>query len=75
MTAQLIVAVIMISPHGCILDRPIHPFDLSVGPWMVRLGQSMFNAIGRTNHVESHLTEGGFAAIAGVFSKLNPVVR
>ena len=75
MTAQLIVALIMISPYGCIFDGAVHPFNLPVGPWMVGLGQSMFDAVRLTNHIESHLAGGGGAAIAGLFSELKSVVR
>ena len=72
----LIVAVIMISPHGCILDRAVHPFNLPVGPRMVRLGQSVFrNAIRLADHIEPHLAEGGFSAIAGLLGELKSVVR
>ena len=75
MRAQLIVVLIMISPHGCIFDGAVHAFDLPVGPRMVRPSQPMFNAIRLTNHVKPHFAEGGFSAIAGLLGELKSVVR
>ena len=28
---------------GGVLDRAVHPLDLTVGPWMARLGQPMLD--------------------------------
>ena len=35
----------------------------------------MFDPVDRADHVESHLAEGDFAAIAGLLGKLNPFIR
>ena len=42
---------------------------------MVWLGQSMFNVIGLTDQIETHLAEGDAVAIAGLLSELDAVVR
>lgn len=39
MLAQLLVRVIEVSMNGGLLDGPVHPFDLSIRPWMLGLGQ------------------------------------
>ena len=42
---ELIVSIIVIALDGGFLDRPVHAFDLTIGPGMLDLGQSMFDAI------------------------------
>ena len=37
------------------LDGAVHSFDLAIGPWMVWLGQAVFDLICLTDHVEPHL--------------------
>jgi len=36
--AQIIVAFVIEAPDRCLLDRPVHQFDLTVGPRRLRLG-------------------------------------
>ena len=42
---ELVVAVVVIPFDGRFLDRPIHPFRLTVGPEMPHSGQAMLDAI------------------------------
>jgi hypothetical protein len=37
---------------GGLLDRPVHPFDLAVGPGMLDPGQAMLDPIFTAAHVE-----------------------
>ena len=57
------------------MTHAVHPFDLPVDPRMVLPSQPMFDSIRLTNHIETHLTEGVFAAIAGLLGELKSVVR
>jgi len=41
MRRQFVVRFIEESPHGRVLDRAIHVFDPTLGPWTLGLGQSM----------------------------------
>ena len=36
-------------------NRSIHPFDLTISPWMLDLGKMMFNAIFSTNPIKDVL--------------------
>ena len=49
---QLIVAVVVIPFNRCVLQRPVHPFDLPVGPRMIDLGEAVLNAVFPANAVE-----------------------
>ena len=49
---ELIVAIVMIALDGRFLDRPVHAFDLAIRPWMLDLGQPMFDAIFPAAHIE-----------------------
>ena len=72
MAAQLFVVVVVI-PFDCrILDGAVHPLNLTVGPWMVRFCQSVFNLIRRTDHVERHRPRIGF--VSGLFRELDAIV-
>jgi hypothetical protein len=42
---ELSVGVVMIAPDRCLFECPVHPFDLTAGPGMVRLGETMFDAM------------------------------
>lgn len=48
---QLLMTVVVKAFDGGLLDRAVHPFDLSVGPGMVGLGQPVLNPVGLTDHV------------------------
>lgn len=75
MGAQFVVAVVVEALDGGVLDGAVHPFDLTVGPGMVRLGQPVLYAVGVADHVEAHLTREGGVAVAGLLGELDAVVR
>ena len=39
------MVVVVEALDGRILDGPVHPLDLAVGPWMVDLGEPVFNPV------------------------------
>lgn len=49
MLLQLSVIVVVEALDGGLLDDPVHPLDLSVGPRMFDLGKPMFNAVLEAN--------------------------
>ena len=49
------MTVIVIAFDRRVLDRAVHPLDLTDGPRMVRLGKPVLDVIGFANHVEAHL--------------------
>ncbi len=50
LSLQLIVAVV--AADGGVLDCPVHAFDLSVGPGMIRFCQPMFDAVQKTDPIK-----------------------
>ena len=45
MAAKLVVAFVVEAPNGGVLDGPVHSLDLSVGPWMLRLGRTVLDVV------------------------------
>jgi Arc/MetJ-type ribon-helix-helix transcriptional regulator len=39
------MALIVVALHRCLLERPVHSFDLAIRPGMVRLGQAVLDAV------------------------------
>ena len=39
----------MESLHGGVLDGSVHQFGLTIGPWMIRPGELVFDAMGPAN--------------------------
>jgi len=56
---ELFVRVIEEAFDGGFLDGPVHPFDLSVGPGMVGLGQTVTDAMTKTDAIEGMSTSSG----------------
>ena len=56
---QLGMAVVMVAFDSRFLDRSIHPFDLTVGPGMLHLGQPMLDPLFLADPVED-VMEGVF---------------
>lgn len=54
MAFELRVIVVVIALHRGVLDLPVHPLDLPVGPGVVRLGQPVLDPIGLADHVKLH---------------------
>jgi hypothetical protein len=59
MPNELMMGFVMISLNGRVLDRPMHPLGLSVGPRMIRLGQPMLDRVLTTDVVERVAAEPG----------------
>jgi len=59
MPNELVVGVVVISLDGCVLDCPVHPLDLSVGPRVIGLGQPMFDPVLTTGAIERVAAEPG----------------
>jgi len=68
------MAVAMEAFDGCFLDRPVHPFDLTVRPLMMGFRQAMFDPVGFADHVEAHGARPVRIAITGLVSELDPIV-
>jgi hypothetical protein len=57
MRSERIVRLVVVSAHGRFLERAVHPFDLAVGPWMVRLCQPVLNLEFGTGELEGVAAE------------------
>ena len=66
----------MIALDGRFLDRPVHAFDLAVRPWMLDLGQPVFDAIFPAAHIEHmrHVSCRRAVRIARWEGELDPIV-
>ncbi len=62
---QLRVAVVMVAFDRRFLDRAVHPFDLAVGPWVLDLGEPVFDPVFLAAHVE-HVGHVGCGRAVGV---------
>lgn len=56
---QLGVVVVVIAFDRCLLDCPVHPLDLAIGPGMLDLGESVLNVVLVADPVED-MVEGVF---------------
>ena len=65
------VIVVVKALDGRILDRPVHPFDLPVGPGMLHLGETMLNAVCFADPVED-VMEG--ISVTSSIGELNAIV-
>ena len=68
------MALVVEAFDGCVLDGAVHPFDLPVGPWVVRLGEAMLDIVRLADHVEAHLAREGGVPIARLVGELDAVV-
>src|SRR5665213_213501 len=51
-SVELLVTVVVVAFDGGLLDGPVHPFDLTVGPGMLHLCEPVFDAVLAATHVE-----------------------
>jgi hypothetical protein len=64
MGIELLVAVVVIALDGGFLDGPVHAFDLTIGPWVLDLGEAVLDTallashIKRVRHVTRRRTTG-----------------
>ncbi len=70
----MLMAVVMEAFDGCFLDCPVHPFNLTIGPWMIGFFQTVFDPMSFTDHVEVRGTRPGRLAAKDLFSELDPIV-
>lgn len=76
MCSELRVAVIMVSFDGSLLDRPVHPFDLPIGPGMLDLGEPVFDPVLFAPHVEhvGYPSRCGAVGVAWREGKLDAII-
>lgn len=55
MLLELLVIVVMEPFDGGILNSPVHPLDLTVGPWVLHFCQAVFNAVSSADPVKDVL--------------------
>ena len=75
MRAELVMVVVVIPFDGSVFNRAVHALDLPVRPRVVWLGQAMLDAICSANHVKPHGPGIGRVPVAGLLTKLDPIVR
>ena len=73
MAAELFVAVVVVPFDGRVLDRPVHPLDLAIGPRMVRFCEPMFDPVRLTDHVEPHRPRDDGVSVARLLGELDAV--
>ena len=74
--SQLGVAVVMVSLDRRLLDRPVHPFDLPIGPGMLDLGEPVLDLVFVAAHVEhvGHVSGCGAVCVAWREGELDAIV-
>ena len=75
--SELVVAVVVVAFDGCVLDRAVHPLDLTIGPRVVRLGEPMVDAVFTADLVEAvdPVTRCPAIAVARQVGELDAVIR
>ena len=74
MHPELDVAIIVVALDGRVLDRAVHPLDLTIGPRVVRLGQTVLDPVCLTDHVKTHLPRPRGIPISGLLGELDAVI-
>jgi hypothetical protein len=69
------MAVVVEAFDRGVLDRSVHPIDLTIRPWMVGFGQAMLDTVGLADHVEAHWPGVDGVPVPRLFCELDPVVR
>ena len=62
---ELVVAVIVITFNSGFLDGSVHPFNLTVGPWVIDFGQPVLDVMLTANTVENMLEGIDMAFVIG----------
>ena len=65
------MAVVVETFDGRLLDGPVHPFNLPIGPRMIWLGQPMLDPIRLTDHVKAHPSSRGCVSVPGLICELD----
>ena len=71
---ELVVAFVVEAFDGCLLDGPVHPLDLTVGPRMVRFGEPVLDLVRLEDHVETHLARPDGVPVARLLGELDAIV-
>ena len=71
---KLLATIVTEAFDGRVLDCSVHALDLTVGPRMVGLGQSMLDPVGLADHVKAHLPGIGGVAVPGLVGELDVVI-
>lgn len=71
MQPELDVAIIVVALDGRVLDGAVHPLDLTIGPRVVRLGQTVPDPVCLTDHVKTHLPRPRGIPISGLLGELD----
>jgi hypothetical protein len=58
MRAQLVVCFVEVAFDGCVLDRTVHPLDLTIRPGMLRLCQPVVDLVDGAGIFEGMRSEG-----------------
>ena len=74
MRSQLIVGFVVEAFYSRVLDRSVHPLDLTAGPRMVGLGQAVLDPVGFADHVETHWPGIDGVAVPGFLGELDAVI-
>ena len=74
---ELIVSIVMIALDGRFFDCSVHALDLAIRPWMLDLGQPVFDAIFPAAHIEHmrHVSCRRAIRVARRESELDPINR
>lgn len=65
------VIIVMEPFNSSFFNRSVHPLDLTIGPWMLNLCKTMFNATFSTNSIKDVLRG---VAITGAVHELDAVI-
>ena len=70
------MSIVMIALNSGFLDRSVHALDLAVRPWMLDLGQPVFDVIFPAAHIEhmGHVSCRRATRVARRESELDPIV-
>ena len=76
MFSKLVVTIVMVAFDGGVLDGAVHPLDLAIGPWVVRLCQSVLDAVLAADLVEAMdpVARGPSITIAREVGELDSIV-
>ena len=73
---ELVVAIVVETFDGCVLDGAVHPLDLPIGPGMVDAGEAVLDAMLLASHGEhvGHVPGRGPVGVTWREAKLDAVV-
>ncbi len=74
MRSQLIVGFVVEAFYSRVLDRSVHPLDLTLGPRMIGHGQPVLDPVGLADHVESHRSGVDGVPVPGMLCDLDAII-